>query len=198
MRALPPIADIGTQSGDVRFVAGSLQNRRVDLSIRIVRVHQNHNRRAGRNQLLYHFQAFCSEQGSVSPKSGDVPAGLIEAADKAELHWIATACEHDGYRRRRRKAEILRQWQLNRTVGARCRRRVQRCVVIAIAEKESGGGLAAQEWRREHIGRSDKPEGEVCVDVGIDADVDLGIESSDRDIAGHGGIAARRNGICRI
>jgi len=35
-------------------------------------------------------------------KSGDIPAGLIETADKAELDWVATACEHDGYRRRRR------------------------------------------------------------------------------------------------
>ena len=38
-----------------------------------------------------------------------------------------------------------------------------------------------------------KPDGRVCVEVGIGADVDRGIESSDRDFAGDGGIAARRD-----
>ena len=62
------------------------------------------------------------------------------------------------------------------------------------SQKEGQRTLAAQEGGREHVARSDKPGGKVCVDAGTagDANRQFG-ELSDRDFAGYSGIAARRN-----
>src|SRR5262249_39458881 len=58
-------------------------------------VDEDRDRSGGRHHAVHHFEAFFEQLGIQISNAGDVAAGMRQAPDEANSHWIGTDTKND-------------------------------------------------------------------------------------------------------